>query len=133
MTVKLPQYKCHKIVGAVQILDLIPVKHAPCEHPVGKTTCGYPPNEVMHNGSSLPFIPPDGRHDYTVSGDKEMDINIAGHIIHNIEGLAPIAVSHEYVERCRPQIGGYFVVYEDSYESYSPAKAFEDGYTRIVA
>jgi len=31
-----------------------------------------------------------------------------------------------------PQPGGYFVRYEDGYESYSPAKAFEEGYTRIA-
>jgi hypothetical protein len=28
-------------------------------------------------------------------------------------------------------IGGYFVRYEDGYESWSPAKVFEEGYTRI--
>lgn len=28
-------------------------------------------------------------------------------------------------------VGGYYVRYEDGYESWSPAKAFEDGYTRI--
>lgn len=27
-------------------------------------------------------------------------------------------------------VGGYYVRYEDGYESWSPAKAFEDGYTR---
>lgn len=26
---------------------------------------------------------------------------------------------------------GYFVVYEDGYQSWSPTKAFEEGYTRI--
>ncbi len=31
------------------------------------------------------------------------------------------------------EVGGYYVVYEDAdgYTAYSPAKAFEDGYTRI--
>lgn len=28
-------------------------------------------------------------------------------------------------------IGGYYVVYEDGYTSYSPAEAFEAGYTRL--
>ena len=28
-------------------------------------------------------------------------------------------------------IGGYYVRYEDGFESWSPAKAFEEGYTRI--
>jgi hypothetical protein len=27
--------------------------------------------------------------------------------------------------------GGYYVRYEDGYESWSPAKAFEEGYTRV--
>ena len=31
----------------------------------------------------------------------------------------------------QPQPGGYYVVYEDGYKSYSPAKAFEEGYTQI--
>ena len=30
-----------------------------------------------------------------------------------------------------PHVGGYFVLYEDGYESFSPAKAFEEGYTRF--
>jgi hypothetical protein len=28
-----------------------------------------------------------------------------------------------------PQVGGYYVRYPDGYESWSPAKAFEEGYT----
>ena len=33
----------------------------------------------------------------------------------------------------RAQIGGYLVRYEDGYISYSPAKAFEEGYTLLGA
>ncbi|HEY1129166.1 MAG TPA: hypothetical protein VGF12_07165 [Roseateles sp.] len=33
----------------------------------------------------------------------------------------------------RPEVGGYYVVYSDGYLSYSPAKAFEEGYTREPA
>lgn len=44
---------------------------------------------------------------------------------------APRRVSAEYVEKHKPEAGGYFVVYKDGYESFSPAKAFEEGYTRI--
>lgn len=32
--------------------------------------------------------------------------------------------------RGRPVLGDYIVVYEDGYKSWSPAKAFEDGYSR---
>lgn len=40
----------------------------------------------------------------------------------------PITVPHSYVEKHQPHAGGYFVVYADGYQSFSPAKAFEDGY-----
>lgn len=49
------------------------------------------------------------------------------------DGFAPIRVSIEYLEKHQPEAGGYYVVYEDGYKSYSPAKAFELGYTRIAA
>lgn len=44
---------------------------------------------------------------------------------------APFRVSSEFVGKHNPKPGGYYVVYEDGYESYSPAKAFEEGYTLI--
>lgn len=31
----------------------------------------------------------------------------------------------------KPQVGGYYVVYADGYQSFSPAKAFEEGNTLI--
>lgn len=40
-----------------------------------------------------------------------------------------IAVSADYCRKHNPQAGGYFVVYEDGYQSFSPADAFEAGYT----
>ena len=30
-----------------------------------------------------------------------------------------------------PEVGGYYVVHKDGYKSFSPANAFEEGYTRI--
>lgn len=47
------------------------------------------------------------------------------------EGYAPFDVPASYVEKHGPEAGGYYVVYADGYKSYSPAEAFEDGYTRI--
>lgn len=38
-------------------------------------------------------------------------------------------VEKDYVEKHNPQPGGYYVVYEDGYKSFSPAEAFENGYT----
>ena len=47
------------------------------------------------------------------------------------DGYAPFEVPAEYVTKHRPEVGGYYVVYDDGYKSYSPAKAFEEGYSRI--
>ncbi|CAG9205588.1 hypothetical protein [Burkholderia gladioli] len=48
------------------------------------------------------------------------------------KGYAPIEVSHyDYVLKHLPEPGGYYVVYADGYRSFSPAEAFENGYTRI--
>jgi hypothetical protein len=44
-----------------------------------------------------------------------------------------LRVSVEYFNKHQPHPGGYYVRYEDGYESFSPAKAFEEGYTRIDA
>jgi hypothetical protein len=47
------------------------------------------------------------------------------------KGYGPFRVSKWYTGKHDPKPGGYFVQYEDGYQSYSPAKAFEEGYTRI--
>lgn len=46
-------------------------------------------------------------------------------------GFAPVHLTKEIFGRYYPQPGDYLVVYEDGYRSISPAKAFEDGYTRV--
>ena len=46
-------------------------------------------------------------------------------------GWASFTVDEYWYEKHEPEAGGYYVVYEDGYKSYSPAKAFEDGYTLI--
>jgi hypothetical protein len=47
------------------------------------------------------------------------------------EGFGPFPVSQEYITKHKPEAGGYYVVYDDGYASFSPAKAFEEGYARI--
>jgi len=42
----------------------------------------------------------------------------------------PVSVELELRARRNP-IGGYYVRYPDGYESWSPAEAFEDGYSLI--
>ncbi len=40
-------------------------------------------------------------------------------------------VPDDYVAKHDPKPGGYLVVYADGYQSFSPAEAFESGYTLI--
>ena len=44
------------------------------------------------------------------------------------EGYVPVRVDHEYMRKYKPQVGGYYVVYEDGYKSWSPADVFEVEY-----
>ena len=44
---------------------------------------------------------------------------------------APFFVDQQYIDKHQPQIGGYYVVYKDGYKSFSPAPAFDEGYTKI--
>lgn len=46
-------------------------------------------------------------------------------------GYAPLCVDASYLKKHDPHFGGYYVVYKDGYRSFSPADAFEDGYTRL--
>jgi hypothetical protein len=39
--------------------------------------------------------------------------------------------SQEWLDKHKPVIGGYFVLYEDGYQSFSPKHAFESGYSLI--
>ena len=48
-----------------------------------------------------------------------------------IEGYEGHKVEYEYVHKHKPEVGGYYVVYEGGYKSFSPAKEFEEGYTLI--
>lgn len=47
------------------------------------------------------------------------------------DGYAPFRVDANYVHKHKPEAGGYYVVYADGYKSFSPAKAFEDGYSAV--
>ncbi len=51
--------------------------------------------------------------------------------IEDAEGMG-VLVEDAYIEKHDPQVGGYYVRYEDNYESFSPAEAFEKGYVEIT-
>jgi hypothetical protein len=66
--------------------------------------------------------------DPTKPGDESDGSRI---IVPAEQGYAPFRVQHDYVRKHDPRAGGYYVVYDDGYTSFSPAKAFEEGYSRI--
>jgi hypothetical protein len=117
LLVTLPSWKCHKIVQAIQIgiidLDQYPLfQEATCRGSFALgTACGHCERcrwELEHGVDSLGarLIPKDVRY-------------------------APIHVGKHYMTKHQPKIGGYYVKYRDNYESFSPQKEFEDGYTLI--
>lgn len=53
----------------------------------------------------------------------------AGLITPEEEGYIPFHVTRDYMAKHVPKLGGYWVKYDDGYQSWSPAKAFEEGYT----
>ncbi len=52
-------------------------------------------------------------------------------IVFEDKEYAPVDVGLKYYNKHKPQSGGYYVVYEDGYKSWSPAEAFESGYTLV--
>lgn len=57
---------------------------------------------------------------------------ISGTVIIPEGPYAAFTVSEQYLKKHDPKAGGYFVVYEGGYESFSPAGPFESGNTRVA-
>lgn len=55
-----------------------------------------------------------------------------GRVYATFEDGSTYDLTAAYVMKHKPEVDGYFVRYDDGYESFSPAKAFENGYTRLV-
>lgn len=47
------------------------------------------------------------------------------------DGYGPVKLDAAFMRKHEPKVGGYYVVYQDGYKSFSPADAFEGGYTRL--
>ena len=48
------------------------------------------------------------------------------------DSYCPIKVDFAYMRKHDPQPGGYYVIYPGGYKSWSPAEAFESGYSIIT-
>lgn len=53
------------------------------------------------------------------------------HLFFEEAGYAPRPVNADWYRKHDPSPGGYYVVYDDGYASFSPATAFEEGYTKL--
>lgn len=52
-------------------------------------------------------------------------------IIPENERYGRVEVTQEWIVKNKPVAGGYYVQYADGFTSFSPAKAFEEGYSLI--
>lgn len=131
---QMPKYRCHKEVWALKIKGIIPFDHPRCEYKYqpGGAICGFGPNDRIHTLSTDSVIPPLGRHDYApLVPPKEGEQAIGAIIQPEDASYGEFPVPHVYIDKHKPSVGGYYVVYADGYTSFSPADAFENGYTRI--
>lgn len=69
--------------------------------------------------------------DSDVAQTEERETDGSAMITPEEEGFAPFKVDHMYMHKHKPYVGGYYVVYKGGYRSFSPAEAFDDGYTLI--
>ncbi len=70
-------------------------------------------------------------YDSTAAAIEDRDTDGSAMLTFEDLNYGAIKVSAEYVRKHDPLPGGYYVVYKDGYQSWSPADAFEDGYTKI--
>lgn len=59
--------------------------------------------------------------------------HLGGAKLHFEGGVDSVIVPEVYMLKHAPTIGGYFVQYEDGYQSFSPGYSFEVGYTKVAA
>jgi hypothetical protein len=112
---EMPRYKCHKEVWALKIADIIP-------QTLPKPTIAEL-EKILNDETEHPVdILPSGAYVARSAGAE---------IVPTEAGYAPFHVDGAYLRKHNPHVGGYYVVYKNGYKSFSPADAFEEGYTRV--
>lgn len=66
-----------------------------------------------------------------ISGASQPNVLAPTTLFFQDQTYSPIVVPSEVLSRYWPKTGDYYVRYEDGYESISPQKAFEEGYTLV--
>lgn len=63
--------------------------------------------------------------------DLANDVGGTWTLVPEDDGYAEFTIPHDFMCKHKPEVGGYYVVYKDGYKSYSPATAFEEGYSPV--
>ena len=72
--------------------------------------------------------------DIDIAKEEGRETDGTANLVFEKNEYSPIKVDPAYLRKHASTanlIGGYYVVYADGYKSWSPAKAFEKGYTEI--
>lgn len=92
-TKQVPQYVCHKVVGALQIKSIV--------------------------------------FDADLARESERETDGSATITPIELDYQPFKVNSQFLRKHPIEVGGYIVFYQDGYTSFSPKKAFEEGYKLI--
>lgn len=113
---EMPRYQCHKKVWALKIASIENEKMPAFK----KATCRgcFALNSACRNCERCDW-------------EREHGPRMGATITPVESGYASFSVPADYVVKHKPEPGGYYVVYDDGYKSFSPAKAFEEGYAKI--
>lgn len=100
------------------VAQIVPVKST-------KQMTEYQSHKRVHGEKILKIIP-----EAEVPEDAADRPEIGGAQI-VFDNMTFINVEPAYLEKHKPEIGGYVVIYKGGYASFSPAKAFEEGNTKV--
>lgn len=119
----MPRYKCHKQVWALKIAEL-QLESLPKWQ--GRTC------RSSGRRGSYELRSACGRCE-RCTWELSHPFGVGAVIVPADAGYGSFHVDRAYLNTHKPEVGGYYVVYRDGYQSFSPAKAFEEGYTLVEA